>query len=56
MACWKPVTQMARQITESDGVLFVSPEYNYSIPAGSRTRSTGYPESTCNHLRARRLA
>ena len=32
----EPVTQMARQITESDGVLFVSPEYNYSIPAGSK--------------------
>ena len=30
----EPVTQMARQITESDGVLFVSPEYNYSIPGG----------------------
>ena len=28
------VTAMAQRIAESDAVLFVSPEYNYSIPGG----------------------
>lgn len=30
----QPVTALAEQVTKADGVLIVSPEYNYSIPGG----------------------
>ena len=44
------VTQLRAAITEADGVLFATPEYNGSIPASSRTRWTG---SRCRSPRAR---
>jgi len=37
------VTAMAAAIAESDGVIFVTPEYNHRSLACSRTRSTGSP-------------
>jgi chromate reductase, NAD(P)H dehydrogenase (quinone) len=35
------VTRLKTAIAAADGVLYVSPEYNYGVPACSRTRSTG---------------
>ena len=36
------VKEFKERIAASDAVLWITPEYNYSIPAYSRTRSTGY--------------
>ena len=36
-----PVNTLADAIRAADGVIFCTPEYNFSIPAASRTRSTG---------------
>ncbi|VED55600.1 NADPH-dependent FMN reductase [Raoultella terrigena] len=36
------VQEIARQIREADGVVIVTPEYNYSVPGGLKMRLTGY--------------
>lgn len=35
------VQDIAQQIREADGVVIVTPEYNYSVPGGLKTRLTG---------------
>ena len=37
----REVVELKRRIREADAVLFVTPEYNYSIQVCSRTRLTG---------------
>ena len=39
--CPASVTAWADAIRNADGVIIVSPEYNWTIPAASRMRSTG---------------
>ena len=44
------VQEIAQQIREADGVVIVTPEYNYSVPGGLKTPSTGChacPSSRC---------
>jgi NAD(P)H-dependent FMN reductase len=36
----EPVTRLKTAIAAADGVLYVSPEYNYGVPGVPRTRST----------------
>ncbi len=35
------VQDIAQQIREADGVVIVTPEYNYSVPGGLKMRLTG---------------
>lgn len=35
------VEAIAEQIRQADGVIIVTPEYNYSVPGGLKTPSTG---------------
>jgi chromate reductase len=37
----EPVQRLRSEISAADALLFVTPEYNYSVPASSRTPSTG---------------
>lgn len=44
------VQEIAQQIREADGVVIVTPEYNYSVHGGLKTPSTGChacPSSRC---------
>ncbi len=42
------VEALAEQIRQADGVVIVTPEYNYSVPGGLKTPSTGFPACRIN--------
>ncbi len=48
------VEAIAEQIRQADGVIIVTPEYNYSVPGGLKTPSTGCPVCLTNRLPANR--
>lgn len=48
------IEAMAKQIRNADGVVIVTPEYNYSVPGGLKTPSTGFHVCRINHWRANR--
>jgi hypothetical protein len=37
----EPAADLRARIAAADGLLIVTPEYNYSLPGGLKTRSTG---------------
>lgn len=45
------VEALAEQIRNADGVVIVTPEYNYSVPGGLKMPSTGYPVCLSNRWR-----
>lgn len=42
------VEALAEQIRQADGVVIVTPEYNYSVPGGLKMPSTGFPACQIN--------
>ncbi len=42
------VEALVEQIRQADGVVIVTPEYNYSVPGGLKMPSTGFPACRIN--------
>ncbi|MBK7557085.1 MAG: NAD(P)H-dependent oxidoreductase [Chitinophagaceae bacterium] len=43
------VKKFRQALSVADGIIIASPEYNYSIPGGLKTPSTGHREEKIHH-------